>query len=100
MSSEVMLSSSGAMKQAEMTADDYLMWARSILEKSGVTWTISDAIELTKVMAQDYHTAMMCMKMQEIRNSINAFTESHESTCDDDDDDDDYCDCDCDDDDE
>jgi hypothetical protein len=31
---------------------------------------VSDAIELAKVMAQDFNTAMMAMKMQEIRDAI------------------------------
>ena len=70
MSSEVIFDGDGAMRQAGVTAHDYLVCARRILEKSGDKWTISDAIELTKVMAQDYHTEMMCMNMQEIRASI------------------------------
>jgi hypothetical protein len=68
--SEVQLDGTSAMRQAGMTADDYLSKAYRILEEQYENWTVRDAIELAKVMAQDFHTAMMCMKMQEIRDAI------------------------------
>lgn len=68
--SDVNLNHAQAMKQAGMTADDYLSHAYEILRKDYENWSIGDAIELSKVIAQDFHTTMMCMKMQEIRDSI------------------------------
>jgi len=70
--SEVQLDGESAIRQAGMTADDYLSKAYKILEDGYENWSVRDAIELAKVMAQDFHTTMMCMKMQEIRDAINA----------------------------
>ena len=64
------LSPTDAMRQAGMTADDYLSKAFKILKDDYEDWTIRDAIELGKIMAQDFHTSMMCLKMQEIRDVI------------------------------
>lgn len=61
-----------AMRQAGMTAEDYLNKAYKILKEEYEDWTVRDAIELAKIMAQDFNTAMMCMKMQEIRDALNA----------------------------
>jgi hypothetical protein len=69
--SDIELDGTGAMRQAGMTADDYLSKAYEILKSEYEDWTVRDAIELAKIMAQDFHTAMMCVKMQEIRDSIN-----------------------------
>lgn len=80
--SDFELDPSGAMRQAVSTADDYLCNAFSILEKKYEDWTIRDAIELAKIMAEDFHTAMMCAKMQEIRDSIYELSNSvNDSTC-------------------
>jgi hypothetical protein len=68
--SEVQLDGDSAMRQSGMTADDYLSKSYKILEDGYENWSVRDAIELAKVMAQDYHTSMMCMKMQEIRDAI------------------------------
>jgi len=68
--SDVELDPEDAMRQAGMTADDYLSKAHQILKQGYEDWTIRDAIELAKVMAQDFHTAMICVKMQEIRDAI------------------------------
>lgn len=73
--SEVELDSMGALRQAEITADHYLSHAYEILRKEYDGWSVRDAIELAKIMAQDFHTAMMCIKMQEIRNAIIDFRE-------------------------
>lgn len=68
---EINIDAYGAMRQAGMTADHYLAEAYKILkDECYEDWTVRDAIELAKVMAQDFHTAMMCMKMQEIRDAI------------------------------
>ena len=75
MSTEVELDGESAMRQAGMTADDYLSKAYDILKREYDDWTVRDAIELAKIMAQDYHTAMMCMKAQEIRDSIQELSE-------------------------
>ncbi len=74
--SEVQLDITGAVRQAVMTADDYLSKSYEILHGEYDNWTVRDAIELSKVMAQDFHTAMMCMKMQEIRDVINELKEN------------------------
>ena len=68
------ISPESAIRQAGNTADDYLVKAFRILEDYD-KFTLSDAIELTKVMAQDFHTSIMCMKMQEIRDAINQIKE-------------------------
>lgn len=68
--SDVDLEPQDAMRQAGMTAQHYLNEAYSILAKEYDNWTVSDAIELSKVMAQDFHTTMMSIKMQEIRNAL------------------------------
>lgn len=72
--SDVELDPTDALRQAGMTADDYLSKAYRILKDEYEDWTVRDAIELAKVMAQDFHTAMMCVKMQEIRDSIQEIT--------------------------
>lgn len=59
-----------AMRQAGMTADDYLSKAYAILRENPENCSARDAIELSKVMAQDFHTSMMCLKLQEIRDSL------------------------------
>lgn len=73
--SEVQLDSDGAMRQAGMTAEHYLNAAYKILTDGDWEFNTSDAIELSKVMATDFHTCMMCMKMQEIRDSVNLLAE-------------------------
>lgn len=68
--SEVELDCDSAMRQAGMTAEDYLSKAYKILKDEYEDWSVRDAIELAKVISQDFHTTMMCMKMQEIRDAI------------------------------
>ncbi len=67
---DVNISAENAMKQAGMTAEDYLSTAYNILKDEYEDWSVRDAIELAKVMAQDFHTTMMIMKIQEIRDEI------------------------------
>lgn len=74
--SDVDLDPEAAMRQAGMTAEDYLSKAYKILKDEYEEWTVRDAIELAKIMAQDFHTALMCMKMQEIRDSIRELKEN------------------------
>lgn len=72
--SEVQLDSTSAMRQAGMTADDYLGMAKNILKNHDddvFDWTLKEAVELAKVISKDFHTTMMCLKMQEIRDAIN-----------------------------
>ena len=57
------------MRQSGLTADDYLSKAHSIL-KDYDNRSIRDAIELAKIMAQDFHTSVMALKMQEMRDAI------------------------------
>ncbi len=74
--SEVMLDATGAMRQAGMTAEHYLNAAIKILrDNQKGNFAMSDAIQLSKVMAMDFDTSMMCMKMQEIRDAIDRMTE-------------------------
>ncbi len=73
--SEVMLDATGAMRQAGMTAEHYLNAAIKILrDNQKGNFAMSDAIQLSKVMAMDFDTSMMCMKMQEIRDSVNGLS--------------------------
>jgi len=67
---DIQISISNAFQQAKSTADDYLGAAIDILDKHEMPYKVSEAIEVAKVMAQDFHTAMMCMKLQEIRDAI------------------------------
>lgn len=67
---EIQLGFDGLMRQAGLTAEDYLSKAYDILRRDYEDWTVRDAIELSKVIAQDYHTSVMGLKMQEIRDAI------------------------------
>jgi len=68
---DIQLNMDGLLKQAKPTAQDHLYNAYEILEKGGYEdWKVADAIELAKVLAQDFHTSMMSLKMQEIRDAI------------------------------
>jgi len=69
--SDVNLEPYDAMRQAASTAEYYLNESYRILKENDYEdWRVADAIELAKVMAQDFHSAMMCMKMQEIRDAL------------------------------
>lgn len=68
--SDVQLDLQGLMRQAALTADDYLADAYRILKRDYEDWTIRDAIELSKVIAQDFHTSMVGLKLQEIRDAL------------------------------
>lgn len=70
--SDIELNLDGLMRQAVMTADDYLARAYEILKRDYDDWSVGDAIELAKVIAQDFHTSVMGLKMQEIRDSLGA----------------------------
>lgn len=70
MSREVLITIENAFSQARMTADDYLGSAIDILDKHEMPYKVSDAIELAKVMATDFNTAIISMKLQEIRDAI------------------------------
>jgi hypothetical protein len=74
---DVDLDGTSAMRQAGMTATDYLSKAYDILKQDYDGWSVGDAIELAKVMAQDFHTSMMCMKMQEIRDAVQELKDSY-----------------------
>lgn len=67
---DVYLSPIDAMKQVSITGHIYFEEALKILQKQKNSWSISDAIELAKILAQDFHTVMLCTKMQEIRDAI------------------------------
>jgi len=69
-SREVLITIENAFSQARMTADDYLGSAIDILDKHEMPYKVSDAIELAKVMATDFNTAIISMKLQEIRDAI------------------------------
>jgi len=43
--------------------DDQKDFIDQILKNDYEDWTVRDAIELAKVVAQDFHTIMMCIKM-------------------------------------
>jgi len=59
-----------ALNQASKTSSHYLGESYKILNCECGDWSVGDAIELAKVMAQNFHTSMMCLKMQEIRDAI------------------------------
>jgi hypothetical protein len=68
---DIQLDIGGLLRQAKPPAQDHLYNAYDILEKGDYEgWTVSDAIELAKVLAQDFHTSMMGLKMQEIRDAV------------------------------
>jgi hypothetical protein len=68
--SDVDLEPNDALQQAVRTGQHYLREAFKILEEEYPGYTVEDSIQLAKVMAQDFHTAMMCRKMQEVRDAI------------------------------
>jgi hypothetical protein len=69
---DVEIDFNACLRQAGMTAHDYLLRAYAILKNdyNDHDWGIKDAIELAKIMAQDYHSSIMAIKMQEIRDAI------------------------------
>lgn len=68
---DIELDFDGLLRQAGMTAEHYLNEAYKVLKDNGYEeWTVRDAIELCKVMAQDYHSGIMCIKIQETRDAI------------------------------
>lgn len=70
---EYQTSIDNALNQAVATAEDYLNNAYRILKKNHYEgWEVKEAVELAKVMASDFHTSIMCLKLQEIRDSIHA----------------------------
>lgn len=74
--SDVQLEPTDAMRQAWMTAEHYLNAAYTVLKQNDYEdWTVRDAIELAKVMATDFNTAMMSMKLQELRDAIHTLAE-------------------------
>lgn len=74
--SDIELDVDDLLHQAGSTAEHYLTRAYDILDKSYDNWTVGDAIELAKVMAQDFHSSLMGLKMQEIRDAITSISTS------------------------
>lgn len=74
--SDIQLDLQGLMRQAALTADDYLADAYRILKRDYEDWTIRDAIELSKVIAEDFHTSMVGLKLQEIRDALHTVSVS------------------------
>jgi len=72
---DVTINFDNALRQASMTADDYLSKAYDILKRDYEDWGVRNAIELAKIMAQDFHTTCMCIKMQEIRDAVRELKE-------------------------
>ena len=73
MSHEVDITLENAMNQAGYTAEKYLIDSLDILADRTGQRSIEEmnsAIELAKVCAQDFHTAVIAMKLQEIREAI------------------------------
>ena len=56
--------------QSFKTARDYLGESVNELSEYKHKWTMRDAVELAKVMAMDFNTAMVSMKLQQIRDAI------------------------------
>ncbi len=74
---EFSLTTIQAFEQAKMTAHDYLFSAKDTLRKTceeNEPFSISDCIELAKVMAMDFQTSMYCAKMQEIRAMLSCIS--------------------------
>jgi hypothetical protein len=76
-----MLSAGDTMRQAMMTANDYLIEARHILSEKVGECDDTDAIELCKVMAQDYHTMMMCNQFEEFNKQLEFLVLGVERLC-------------------
>jgi len=75
--SDVNLEPYDAMRQAASTAEYYLNESYRILKENDYEdWKVADVIELAKVMAQDFHSAMICMKMQEIRDAVHSLADT------------------------
>jgi hypothetical protein len=69
-SHEVDLSIDNALNQADITASHYLGKSIEILGKIDLNWEMKDAIALAHIMAIDFGTAVLSMKLQEIRDAI------------------------------
>ena len=68
---EIKLSWHNAMEQAGMTGATWFSKAVACLkEENEGTFIVADAIELAKVMAMDFHSTTMGIKMQEIRDAV------------------------------
>lgn len=72
MTREIDLSIDNAFRQAKMTANDYLLASIDILESTldKDKCNARDAIALAQVMATDFHTTIMGLKLQEIRDAL------------------------------
>lgn len=66
-----------AFRQAHLTADEYLDKCLTVLEDydENSIEELKVAVELAKVCAQDFHTAVLGSKLQDIRDSINKLAE-------------------------
>jgi hypothetical protein len=80
---EITIDFTEATRQAGLKADDYLSKAYRILKEDYgyEDWTVRDAIELAKIMAQDFNTTATCIKMQEIRDAIHDLTNAISEQC-------------------
>lgn len=77
MTREVDISIENAFRQAKMTAEHYLAESYKIIENySDQKSNIAVAVELAKVMAQDFHTTIMATKIQEIRDKLEEISDS------------------------
>lgn len=70
MSSEIAITIDNAFNQAKLSAEEYFDEAYKYLHEKFGENKIDCAIELAKIMAQDFHTIMICAKLQEIRDAI------------------------------
>ncbi len=70
MSNEISINFENAMEQAAYTAEFYLNKSYKILENNEKEFTVSNAIELAKIMCSDFNATVSHIKMQEIRDAI------------------------------
>jgi len=61
------------MRQAGMTANEYFHAAKETLVNSGMKFTASDVIELAKIAASDYNSAMVLAASNNITEGIFKF---------------------------
>jgi hypothetical protein len=81
MINDVTLDIEGLFRQSKITAREYFLAADEIIEESKFPEIRLEAvIELAKVMAQDFHTGIMALKMQEIRDAVYEVSKHIEET--------------------
>lgn len=78
MSQEVTMSLDTAFDQAKGTALEFFNRAEEHLNNCKIKYNASDAIALANIMSKDMNAAVLFMKLQELRDSLNGLVQAIE----------------------